>query len=515
LARRFGAGTAAEVPRKLVKRICILVVSYNVADHLLKTLDRIPREVFDRVEEVVITDNASQDASYDLALAYKQSRGLEKKITVLRNPKNRGYGGNQKRGYQYAVARGFDVVVLLHGDGQYAPEILAQIIDPVVNGEVDMVMGSRMAAGCDPRGGGMPLYKYYGNRITSWLQNRLTGMGMTEFHSGYRAYSCHALRRLPLVQTTDNWHFDTQILLELHARRFRLREIPIPTFYGDEISHVNGIPYVMHCVWECVKYRSTRWGLWRSPLYDRAASESEVKDYLGSAHNTIVGLLSSAPTGSRILNVGTAGSALDRALQAEGHSVTAIDFDPRSAEEARPYCAEVLAGDVEEVDLTRYADSFDYLILGNTVERLKDPEASLHKLLRTLKPGGRVVACVPNVANLYVRLKLMAGRFEYEPKGIMDPQHLRFFTLHSLHTLLQHVGLEIEDTQVTPLPLPLAYPKSGDKGWFRMLHRSLYAMTRRFRKLLGYQFVVLADKSPWLQEMHEQDGQSKSVSAGR
>jgi glycosyltransferase involved in cell wall biosynthesis len=500
-----------------VKRICILVVSYNVADHLLKTLDRIPREVFDRVEEVVITDNASQDSSYDLALAYQQSRGLEKKITVLRNPKNRGYGGNQKRGYQYAVARGFDVVVLLHGDGQYAPEILQQIIDPVANGEVAMVMGSRMATGCDPRAGGMPLYKYYGNRITTWTQNRLTSMGLSEFHSGYRAYSCHALRRIPLVQTTDNWHFDTQILLELHARRFRIREVPIPTFYGDEISHVNGIPYVMHCVWECVKYRSTRLGFWRSRLYDRAASESEVKDHLGSAHNTILGLLASAPSGSRILEVGTGSANLDRALQAEGHSVTAVDFDPRSAEQSCSHCAEMLVGDVEELDLARYAATFDYVILGSTIERMKSPEAALHKILRTLKPGGRVLACVPNVANLYVRLKLMAGRFDYEPKGIMDPGHLRFFTLHSLHSLLQHVGLEVEDTQVTPVPLPQVYPESAAKGWFKLLYRALYGVTRRFRKLLGYQFVVLAEKSPWLNEMHEQDGNqaSRALAAGR
>src|SRR4051812_45052522 len=147
----------------------------------------------ERVEEVVVFDDASHDESYDAALEYKRRHGIEK-LKVLRNRQNRGYGGNQKRGYQYCLHRGFDVVVLLHGDGQYAPEILWQIVGPVVEGEADVVLGSRMMPGCDARAGGMPRYKYFGNRVLTAVQRRLTGLRLSEFHSGYRAYSCAALR---------------------------------------------------------------------------------------------------------------------------------------------------------------------------------------------------------------------------------------------------------------------------------------------------------------------------------
>ena len=120
----------------------------------------------------------------------------------MSHPKNLGYGGNQKAGYRYFMEKGFDVVVLLHGDGQYAPEILSHLYHPIVTGEADAVFGSRMMKDYGgPLKGGMPLYKYVGNRILSVFENRALGMHLTEFHSGYRAYSLDALRKHRLLRT--------------------------------------------------------------------------------------------------------------------------------------------------------------------------------------------------------------------------------------------------------------------------------------------------------------------------
>src|SRR4051812_5365456 len=155
-------------------------------------------------------------------------------------------------------------------------------------------------------------------------------------------------------------------------------------------------------------------------------------------------MLASAPADSRILDVGAAAGYLDRELQARGHRVTAIEQNAARADQARPYCEELIVGDVESLDLRSHAGEFDYLVLGDVLEHLKDPSAALARLLETLKPGGRILACVPNVANLYVRFKLMMGKFEYEPRGIMDASHLRFYTLRGLRELVQGAGLEIE-----------------------------------------------------------------------
>jgi glycosyltransferase involved in cell wall biosynthesis len=240
-------------------RIGILVVAYNAEATLCGVLERIPPEIMAKVEEIFVFDDASQDRTYEVGKdCQRQFHGA--KLSVFRNPVNLMYGGNQRCGYQYAIERGLDIVVLLHGDGQYAPEVMQSLLTPLETGQADLVMGSRMMIEGAARAGHMPLYKYVGNKILTWAQNRLAGTGFSEFHSGYRAYSVHALRNVPLDDLTTNWHFDTQIILEFVKRGYRVVEVPIPTYYGDEICHVNGIPYAINCMIATLRFAlSHRW----------------------------------------------------------------------------------------------------------------------------------------------------------------------------------------------------------------------------------------------------------------
>jgi glycosyltransferase involved in cell wall biosynthesis len=239
--------------RKKSPKIGIFIIAYNAVDHLIKTLNRIPIEVWDKVEEIFVIDDCSKDNTYYAALGYKLEQKIDK-LTVHRNEVNQGYGGNQKVGYQYAIDRGLDIVALVHGDGQYAPEALPGLLEPLEAGEADMVFGSRMAVSGAALRGGMPLYKYWGNRILTGIQNRFTGLGLTEYHSGYRLYSVDALRNIPFQSFTNTWHFDTQIILAMAERHLRIIERPIPTYYGDEICHVNGVPYALNCILTTYRY---------------------------------------------------------------------------------------------------------------------------------------------------------------------------------------------------------------------------------------------------------------------
>jgi len=136
-------------------------------------------------------------------------------VTVLRNEQNQGYGGNQKIGYCYAIQEGFDFVAMIHGDGQYAPEALPRMLEPLCSGEADAVFGSRMMTRFGALWGGMPLYKFAGNKVLTFVQNRLLGTRLSEFHSGYRIYSVRALERLHFRLDSNDFHFDTQVIIQL------------------------------------------------------------------------------------------------------------------------------------------------------------------------------------------------------------------------------------------------------------------------------------------------------------
>jgi len=233
--------------------IGVLIVAYNAQDTLAKVLDRIPSDFVKQIDAILVCDDASTDDTQKVGLSYQRKSQLP--LTIVRHEINLGYGGNQKTGYQWALEKNLDLVVLLHGDGQYAPEYLPQMVEPIVSGRADVVFGSRMITQGGARQGGMPLYKFVGNKILTTLQNCLAKVSLTEWHSGYRAYSVASLRKINFLKNSDYFDFDSQIILQMIGARQRIVEIEIPTFYGDEISRVNGIKYGIKILIHTLKFR--------------------------------------------------------------------------------------------------------------------------------------------------------------------------------------------------------------------------------------------------------------------
>jgi glycosyltransferase involved in cell wall biosynthesis len=236
-----------------VSKIGILVVAYNAESTIESTLKRIPQEFVSEIYSILISDDRSRDLTSARASKFADNSRLP--IQVVSQPINLGYGGNQKFGYSWAIKNDWDVVVLLHADGQYAPEFLAQIIKPLIEDNADAVFGSRMLNKRDALKGGMPKYKWIGNQILTYIQNKLTKQNFSEWHSGYRAYKVEALKKINLGNLSNGFRFDTQIILELLATKQRISEIPIPTFYGDEVSHVNGLEYAREIIWDTIRHR--------------------------------------------------------------------------------------------------------------------------------------------------------------------------------------------------------------------------------------------------------------------
>ena len=240
------------------KKVALFIPAYEHTKTLPSVLDRIPKDILEMVEEIIIIDDASTDNTYLLAKGYKIDRGMDK-INVYKNTKNKGYGGNQKRAYRYAIDKGYDIIVMLHGDGQYAPEVLAELLKPFEDPGTALVFGSRMVG--NPLKGGMPIYKYLGNKFLTTIENMLLNSNLSEFHSGYRIYNCHALNKIPFERCANDFHFDTDILIQLISKKMKIVERPIPTYYGDEISNVKVFKYGFDVLKSVISYRLHKAGL--------------------------------------------------------------------------------------------------------------------------------------------------------------------------------------------------------------------------------------------------------------
>ncbi len=209
------------------KRIAVVLPAYNASRTLERTVDEIPREI---VDDIILTDDASSDDTSQIS----ERLGL----ATIRHDRNMGYGGNQKTCYTAALARGADVIVMLHPDYQYTPRLVSAMASMIVYGEYDCVLGSRIVGG-GARRGGMPLYKYVANRALTFAQNLLIGEKMSEYHTGYRAWSRAVLERLPLLSCSDDFVFDNQMLVQAVHFGFRVGEISCPTKYFEEASSIN------------------------------------------------------------------------------------------------------------------------------------------------------------------------------------------------------------------------------------------------------------------------------------
>jgi glycosyltransferase involved in cell wall biosynthesis len=241
------------------RRVIVVLPAYNAALTLERTIAEIPKEI---VDDLLLVDDASNDRTVEVAVRL----GLPHVV----HPRNRGYGGNQKTCYTEALRRGADIVVMLHPDYQYTPKLIGAMAWLIASDEFDVVLGSRIL-GKGALAGGMPLYKYVSNRFLTAAENVLLGVKLSEYHTGYRAFSRDVLATLPLEENSDDFVFDNQMLAQAVAFGYRIGEISCPTKYFPEASSINfrrSVVYGVGVLSTAVSYRLHRWGLRRCALLD-------------------------------------------------------------------------------------------------------------------------------------------------------------------------------------------------------------------------------------------------------
>ena len=473
---------AAALPRLLV-----LIVAYEAEATIGQVIARIPADLAALCHvEILIIDDASTDRTFARAQAACDANTSAFPLRVLANSRNQGYGGNQKIGYQYALAHRFDFVALIHGDGQYAPELLPTLLQPLLAGSADAVMGSRMLTPGAARRGGMPLYKFVGNRVLTFLQNALLRSRLSEFHSGYRLYSTAALRRIPFDLNSNGFHFDTEIIVQLLRAGQRIRELPIPTFYGDEISRVNGIAYAWRVMLISLGARIQEYGLFYDRKFDcRPAAEEEdepLRMAYASPHRLALDRI--APS-SRVLIIGRA-LGLANELSRRGCAVSGIAVEPPAAATG---LSQFYRHDIESGVLPVAFDEFDVVLLLDVIEHLRSPELFVDRLRQACRfaPETIVLVSSANIGFFITRLMLLLGQFNYGKRGILDLTHTRLFTFATLARLFQQGGFEVMARRGLPAPFPAALGEGLPAHFLLGVNRLLL---HPLRSWFGYQIFL-------------------------
>jgi glycosyltransferase involved in cell wall biosynthesis len=249
------------------KKICVVLPAYNAALTLERTYGEVPMDI---VDEVILVDDKSSDDTVEVARAL----GIRH---IICHDENKGYGGNQKSCYAKALELGADVVVMLHPDYQYTPRLIESMVYVIVNGVYPVVLGSRIL-GTGARKGGMPRYKYFFNRCLTFIQNVLMGQKLSEYHTGYRAFSSDVLRAINFMADSDDFVFDNQMLAQIFYAGYEIAEITCPTKYFPEASSINfrrSSKYGWGVLWTAIQYRLQKWHLAHFKIFERQANDDK------------------------------------------------------------------------------------------------------------------------------------------------------------------------------------------------------------------------------------------------
>ncbi len=497
---------AAASPRTR-PRLLILVVAYNAAKTIDGVIARIPESLAEKYDaEVLILDDASVDTTFSHSHGVGRRQETPFPVRVLFNARREGYGAIQKLGYQYGIENGFRFVALLHGDGQYPPECLLDLLEPLRTGEAAAVLGSRMTTRWGALRDGMPLYKFVGNRILTWLENRLLHTRFSELQCGYRAYSLDALRTVPFARNSNDFVFDTEVAIQLLIAGRGIREAPVPTYSGDEIRSVNGLLYAGKVLATAVKARLQELSLFYDRRFDCAPPET-YSPYTLKLHYTSPHSMTRerVPAGARVLDLGCAGGYMGAVLRSQKHCfVRGLDVAPVQEGILDEFASHDLNDGVPPIGPGQY----DVVLLLDVIEHLNRPEAFLEEMHRALgaSPRTEVIISTANIACLVTRLMLVAGQFNYGKRGILDVTHTRLFTFASLRRALVQAGFDIVETRGVPAPFPLAI---GDN----FASRALLAMNRLAihlsRGFFAYQIFMRVRAQPTLESLLR-DAESQS-----
>jgi len=456
-------------------------------ERLRQTLARIPAAAAPWLREVVVVPEPT--AGLGVAEIEALARGSGLPVRLHRDPRDSGYGGARRAAFEYALVRGFEYVIQIRGDGLHPPEALPGLLYAALEDGQRVVIASRLLDRVETLRAGMTLARLAAHALATGFQNRALGLALRDYHSSYRLYAAGVLRGIPFQLNATDRRFETQILIQCRALGVPLCEVPVlPAWkeYGDGRA---GLREVIRGSATAVDYRLHQMHLTRRGCF---FVEQDVHYTLKrSPTGSHMQIVESIRPGSRVLDLGCSQGLLAGPLREKDVRMVGVDSGPpeRLSAELEAYYRRDLE---QPLDLP-LGRVFDYVVVADVIEHLRQRTQLMRSARRFLKEDGRLIISTPNVALWFYRLSLLAGRFEYGPRGVLDETHVRLYTGASFRREVEKAGFQVIRRRVTALPFEVVFQSTGRSRLVRMIAEAYHLLARAWPSLFAYQFILEAE----------------------
>ena len=476
--------------KKPQEKILIFLPTYNAEKTIHDVLSTIPSNISGLNYEILIVDDCSKDKTFENVLDYKE-KNKHLNINILRNPKNQGYGGNQKIGFHYAIKNQFSFLLVFPPDGKYSLAYIQPLIDILKEDPgVDMILGSRMNSDLKVIKNQMPLVRSLGVRALTFFQNTILRTRFSDLHSCFRAYRLKSLKSIPFQLNTNDYHFETEIFIQFLLKRLCIKEVPIPISYEKGMSSERDFKYAWNILLTTLTPIFHKMSLFYERKYDVEGGNSKytLKVGFASSHQFAI---DNVLSGSNVLDIGCGDSLVGQELRKKHCYLESIDAEDPTDKATIDKFTKM---DLNTPDLPIDVERFDYILLLDVLEHLEEPEKFIYHL--RAKANGKTpkfIVSVPNIGFFIMRLQLLMGRFSYGVRGILDLGHRRLFTFKTIYRLLDQAGYKIIQCKGLPAPFPLAIGLNPISKLMVEFNKLLICM---LPKLFSYQIILIATPLP-------------------
>jgi 2-polyprenyl-3-methyl-5-hydroxy-6-metoxy-1,4-benzoquinol methylase len=445
------------------------------ADAIRKTLERIPQTIDAWLDEVVVMLERPDPGVLPATDGTLDGRRIE--LRFHHPPRYAGYGAACKAAFEYALRKGFDHAILMR-PGVHPPEKLPELVRRVLDDPRGLTLATRKGAS------GHPVH-----RSSTFLQNHILGLRLTDYAASFRVYPLEAIRRVPFQLNADDALFDAEIVLQFRALGVTIHQEAILDGQPGDGSGNDGLTHAVGSVVTAVMYRLHQFHATRDGrfLVDRDIQYTLKASETGS-HMQIV---SAIRPDSRVLDLGCSQGLLARPLLEKNVHVVGVDVGPgeRLSRELGRYHQHDLERPLE----IPFERDFDYVVCADVIEHIRNRTQLLRGARRYLKPAGRLIISTPNIALWFYRLSLFVGRFEYGPRGVLDETHVHLFTGATFRREVEKAGFEIVRQRVTALPFEVVFESTGRSRLIRAMASTYHLLARSWPSMFAYQYVLEAE----------------------